>query len=154
MKKVSCLLVLFFLLLSSYVHAGTFEWNDNGTVTDTKTGLVWQLRGPTTTMSWAEAMQYCENLELARHNDWRLPSEEELKTLQEVFYNDTNNYMNYFPDTKDYFYWTSTKMDWMSGPCDPPGYAMIDLFAKVNTTLDLCMTNKYLVRAVRGGASP
>lgn len=49
------------------------------TVFDTVTGLMWQ-RQPASpaTMTWDTALTYCENLTLATHSDWRLPTRIEL----------------------------------------------------------------------------
>lgn len=47
------------------------------TVTDTRTGLVWQRSPSTSTRSWTEAQTYCENL----GNGFRLPTVKELSTL-------------------------------------------------------------------------
>ena len=57
-----------------------FSFNDNydGTVTDNVTGLTWQQIPISETMSWEEAIEYCENLELAGYDDWRIPTAKEL----------------------------------------------------------------------------
>ena len=54
--------------------------------TDPATGLVWQ--NPAlkiirfdTAMNWHDAMNYCDNLVLDDHDDWRLPTIDELRTL-------------------------------------------------------------------------
>lgn len=53
--------------------------NGDGTVTDENTGLMWQQTPPSDGYSKQEAETYCENLELAGYDDWRLP------TLKELF---------------------------------------------------------------------
>ena len=62
--------------------------NNNGTITDSLTGLMWakedswQMEGKW--LSWDEARDYTHNLayqKLAGYNDWRLPEKEELLTL-------------------------------------------------------------------------
>ena len=53
--------------------------NGDGTVTDTETGLMWQQ--DEAYMNWESALSYCENLELAGYNDWRLPNINELQSL-------------------------------------------------------------------------
>ena len=61
--------------------------NEDGTVTDTKTGLMWQQNLSSTTYTWCNALAHCENLDLADYDDWRLPNVKELQsiTLQGLF---------------------------------------------------------------------
>jgi hypothetical protein len=51
------------------------------TVTDSITGLMWQLNASTTGVGQAAAAAYCDGLSLAGHDDWRLPSRLEFVTL-------------------------------------------------------------------------
>ena len=62
--------------------------NNNGTITDSLTGLMWakedswQMEGKW--LSWDEARDYTHNMayqKLAGYNDWRLPEKEELLSL-------------------------------------------------------------------------
>lgn len=55
--------------------------DNDDTITDLRTGLMWQKRSATRKMTWREALQYCENLELAGYTDWRLPNINELHSL-------------------------------------------------------------------------
>ena len=59
--------------------------NGNGTVTDKRTGLMWQ-QGEQW-MKWDSALSYCEGLSLGEHSDWRLPNIKELESLSD----DTRN---------------------------------------------------------------
>ena len=58
--------------------------NGDGTVTDLSTGLMW-MQGDSGdsvgTLDWIEALDWCENLVHAGHDDWRLPNPKELHTL-------------------------------------------------------------------------
>jgi len=64
--------------------------NGDGTITDAVTGLTWQ-KSPDTDgdgdidvadkLTRQEALDYCENLSLGGHSDWRLPSIKELYSL-------------------------------------------------------------------------
>ncbi len=49
-------------------------------VFDHSTNLLWQ-KGSVSGKSWKEALEYCENLEYAGYEDWRLPNRNELMTL-------------------------------------------------------------------------
>ena len=73
---------------SSYVRCVRGEqtstsYSDNGneTVTDIKTGLVWQKGDDGTTRNWETALSYCEGLSLGGKTDWRLPNIKELSSI-------------------------------------------------------------------------
>ena len=58
-----------------------FEKNDNGTVTDRATGLMWVAHDAGKAMSWQEALQYGEKSTEAGYSDWRLPNAKELQSI-------------------------------------------------------------------------
>jgi len=69
-----------------------FVDNGDGTVTDTCTGLMWQqdtadtngdgtIDPATDHLDWCGALQYCDDLSLAGHDDWRLPNVLELQSI-------------------------------------------------------------------------
>jgi hypothetical protein len=60
---------------------GTLIAYDNGTVRDTKTGLMWASRDNGETISWDEAKEYCKEYRAGGYDDWRMPTENELATL-------------------------------------------------------------------------
>lgn len=64
----------------------TFVDNGDGTVTDRAAGLVWQQSDDGRTRNWQQALDYCENLQLAGHDDWRLPNAKELQSLVDYRY--------------------------------------------------------------------
>jgi len=61
--------------------------NGDGTITDLATGLMWPkdatgagcYNGATRT--WVQAIAFCEELDFAEHDDWRLPNVKELQTI-------------------------------------------------------------------------
>jgi hypothetical protein len=64
--------------------------NDDGTITDTKTGLMWLKMDSYLHsghwINWHEAHEYIRQLNderFAQHSDWKLPTTKELKTLYE-----------------------------------------------------------------------
>jgi uncharacterized protein DUF1566 len=59
----------------------SFVNNEDGTISDLATGLMWQQADDETPKNWEEALNYAENLELANYNDWRLPNAKELQSL-------------------------------------------------------------------------
>ncbi len=73
--------------------------NDDGTITDLNTGLMWK-KNESPPLNFEKALAYCENLELGGYNDWRLPDQKELATLLDLSYHNKNWFHEkYFPDT-------------------------------------------------------
>ncbi len=63
-----------------------FVDNQNGTITDEATGLMWQKAGSKQTMTWDDALTYVKVINDAGfggYSDWRLPTAEELASLME-----------------------------------------------------------------------
>ncbi|MFZ2957647.1 MAG: DUF1566 domain-containing protein [Candidatus Ozemobacteraceae bacterium] len=60
-----------------------FVDNGNGTITDTKTALMWAKNANLTKgeMTKKEASKFCKKLELAGFKDWAIPSFDELESL-------------------------------------------------------------------------
>ena len=88
---VSKALTYIFLILLSFpslIWAEPFKDNNNGTVTDASTGLVWQ-KGDSfhdlkKGMNWYDALEYVtlkNSQKFAGHDDWRLPTLKELNNL-------------------------------------------------------------------------
>lgn len=48
---------------------------------DPATGLMWTNKDSDRDVSWQQAVDYCRNLQLAGHSDWRLPEIEELQGI-------------------------------------------------------------------------
>jgi len=61
-------------------------------------------------MYWTSSLSYCENLQLAGYNDWRLPSRNELQSL--VDYSKYNPAIDTvaFPGAMSSNYWSSTAL--------------------------------------------
>ncbi|WP_372753976.1 DUF1566 domain-containing protein [Labilibaculum sp.] len=57
--------------------------NEDGTITDQNTGLMWQEIPYTEGFSWKDAVEYCEDLKLASYDDWRAPSAKELYSISD-----------------------------------------------------------------------
>jgi len=95
-----------------------FTDNGNGTVTHTKTGLMWKrcaegqtwdgstCTGNGTGMNWSDALTTAEGATFAGHSDWRLPNVKELYSIvetcgggpainQTVFPNPARGYLDY-----------------------------------------------------------
>ncbi len=59
----------------------SFTEHGNGTISDSKTGLMWSQNDSEQGMTWPEALIYAENATLAGYSDWRLPDSKELHSL-------------------------------------------------------------------------
>jgi len=81
-----------------------------GTVTDTKTKLVWQEPFAPSTMTWAAAKSYCAGLGATLGGSgWRLPTIKELQTLVDVSVSAGPAIdPKYFPNTGRSAFWSST----------------------------------------------
>ncbi|PJZ59253.1 DUF1566 domain-containing protein [Leptospira barantonii] len=82
--------------------------NGDGTITDNRSGLVWQGGAGSGGLSnWQGALTYCDGLNLAGRT-WRLPNVNELHSI--VDHTVTNPSINstYFPGTVSQYYWTSS----------------------------------------------
>lgn len=58
-----------------------FVDNNDGTVTDNATGLMWMQNDDGAGMLWEEALSYAENFTHAGFSDWRLPDVKELQSI-------------------------------------------------------------------------
>ena len=96
--------------------AGRFTDNEDGTVTDNCTGLMWQqdtadvngdgMQDGFDVMSWNAAITYAANLNFAGHDDWRLPTVQELQTI--VDYARRGPAIDPVFSAESDFYWSST----------------------------------------------
>lgn len=133
--------------------------NGNGTIIDNVTDLVWSQDISAASMTWEEAGDYCENLELGGYDDWRLPTVKELWSLR--------NFSEGWPwiDT-DFFYLVGDGTDsrqqhsWSSNPylvedeyqneqvVGSPSFIVNDWTGHIKA-----MSGDRFVRAVRGNTS-
>ncbi len=58
-----------------------FVDNEDQTISDKATGLMWQQSDDGMPRNWEDALGYCANLNLAEYEDWRLPNAKELQSL-------------------------------------------------------------------------
>ncbi|MBF0573222.1 MAG: DUF1566 domain-containing protein [Desulfamplus sp.] len=95
-----------------------YEANDNGTVIDHATGLIWQQSGSEINFSYKAALDYVDNLNnqsFAGYNDWRIPTISELLSLLEP--EKVNGYLHISQlfDGKQQWCWSSDKRTKNSG---------------------------------------
>lgn len=116
-----------------------FVDNKDGTVTDTKTGLMWQAE-TVVPMHWQEAMNYATNLNLAGHTDWSLPTITELFSLID---HSIVEPATKFPRTNFANYWSSTTY------ANIPDYAWF-VYVYLGEVSYADKSRCYQVRVVRG----
>ena len=126
----------------------SFINNGDGTVTNTGMGLMWQYPGTSTKMTWEEALNYCENLSLAGHTDWRMPNIKELSALV-----NTGRYSSsfYLSPERNSYYWSSTT-DVFTSKRLGAGYAY-SIYTPYSNVDQIHKLRSFYVWAVRGGQS-
>lgn len=92
---------------------GYFRILGDGTVQDTRTGLLWQQKAQHGTQGyqWSEAADYCAALTLGGiPSGWRVPTKIELETLVDVRRFDPAPMIDEtaFPETPAALFWTSS----------------------------------------------
>ncbi len=78
MLLVVCMVTLVF---AEYAAAARFVNNNNGTVTDTQTGLMWAAQDNGANLNWFGAKNYCEGYSGGGRSGWRMPTINELAGL-------------------------------------------------------------------------
>lgn len=112
-------------------QAERFIDHQDGTVTDSKTGLMWskcsvgqtyssgECVGLSQSKGWAESLQYIQSLNgaggQAGYADWRMPNIDELATIVEYQCFDPAVNLSVFPATPSKTYWSSTPDPQVSG---------------------------------------
>ncbi len=127
---------------SAAAPPGQYSIPGDGTVHDTKTGLVWQQAVAPGTYTWSQAGSYCGGLTLAG-TGWRLPSVKELMTL--VDFTVTSGATidaTAFPNTPAAWFWSSSPL------AGSPSYAWYVDFSDGNT-YDNVVSDTNQVRCVR-----
>lgn len=120
--------------------------NNDGTVTDKVTALMWQLvESDAATMNWKAALDYCENLILAGYDDWRLPNSKELQSIVDYKAYDPAIDETSFQNTKSDSYWSSTTF---LDKTTENAWGVNFISGRIHTG---DKSESYYVRAVRGG---
>ncbi len=110
MKKI-LVVVCLVLLMATFVSvehttaATRFVKNNDGTVTDTETGLMWADRDNGSDINWPNAKIYCEGYVGGGKSGWRMPTIAELKNLH-----GSGAYGSVIAKT-DWFVWSSETSD-------------------------------------------
>ncbi len=161
MRNFSFFIISFSLLMVSPLSADFLRDNTKEIVLDTTTNLIWQDNSESQTISkmWVTqanydagdynntsgdtAIMYCENLNFASYEDWRLPNIKELLSISDK--------RKTYPSIGDLFQNTSSNDYWSSSTyADDSGYAWAIDFGSGNSGND-AKGNSIYVRCVRDG---
>ena len=128
--------------LAGLPNPHSYDTQTPGVVVNRVTGLIWQRNLPEKFYTFEEAERQCDNLALAGHRDWRLPSRIELVSLLDTTRIQPSIDMAAFPSTPIDWFWTS------SLAADSPTAAWYVYFYFGYPKTD-DMTNSFSVRCVR-----
>jgi len=90
-------------------------------------------------VKWLKAEQYCRDLELGSHQDWRLPSLAELEALAEKDRGLPSLDLKFFPGTVPAFYWSGTAQGGANHYAYSFGYNLSNLFGRTATAYVRCV---------------
>jgi hypothetical protein len=106
-----------------------FTINNDGTVSDTKTGLTWKKcsegqsgvdcrMGAAATYTWQGALQQAQSVNnnggFAGYKNWRLPNMKELDSIVEKQCLDPSINLVVFPESQNNWYWSSSPFAYFS----------------------------------------
>lgn len=111
-------------------------------VRDDITRLVWQRRPDSLLFTWRDSVDYCDALNLAGWDDWRLPSRLEMVSLLDLTHTDPSINTDAFPNTPGEWFWTASRQ------ADDPARAWFVYFYFGYPDTDP-QQNVYLARCVR-----
>lgn len=128
-----------------------FVDNGDGTITDTSTGLMWEVktddgrpRDKDNVYTWEQSLAYADTLTLSGYNDWRLPNRNELQSIVD--------YDRYNPSIDPIFSYTVSSYYWSSTTYAGYPYGAWGVYFYIGCVGGLDDKSSYVyVRAVRGG---
>jgi hypothetical protein len=91
-----------------------FQDNQDGTVTDRASRLMWQKGGSSRPMTWQDAKAYAEKINregLGGYSDWRLPTVEELASLMESSWKNSDLFIDPVFDKTQRYCWSMDTRD-------------------------------------------
>jgi len=129
---------------SSFFETSFAEYinNEKVVVKDLNLGLYWQ-KEHSEKITWTAALEYCENLDYAGFNDWRLPNINELKGL--IDYTKYNP-GSIFPEMVSDVFWSASSLvlDGRYSWFTDFKYGRAGIYMKIES-------NNYYARCVRNG---
>ena len=94
-QKIFITILIFFCIFFIVIPAlasKRFVENDDGTISDTRTGLMWAAKDNGVPINWSDALSYCSNYNIGGYNDWRMPTLAELASLFDQNEKNKNGY--------------------------------------------------------------
>jgi hypothetical protein len=84
-------------------------YKENNSVKNEQSGLIWQDSASVRTenLSYDQAQEYCNNLTLNEHNNWRLPTVKELESI--LRFDNKSKITSEFTHVSSNSFWSSTK---------------------------------------------
>ncbi len=120
--------------------------NNDGTVTDLLTGLMWKQVPLIDSVTWEQALIDAEGLSFAGYSDWRLPDIKELQSINDEGQINPSVNLTFFTGMKIGNYWSSTTL-----PNQTSKAWYLDTHFGITTYLE--KTNKNYIICVRNGAA-
>jgi len=100
----------------SYAFAAERFHAGKGTVTDTKTGLMWAAKDNGLPLHWKDARAYCKNYTGGDYTDWRMPTLDELASLYDPEVTNKNGYhLTVLIETTAQSIWSSERRGFDAG---------------------------------------
>jgi Protein of unknown function (DUF1566) len=128
-------------------HPHRYDTTADGVVVDQVTGLMWQRRLPNAFFTFDGAGRHCDEMTLAGHHDWRLPSRIELVSLLDTTRTQPSIDVETFPGTPSDWFWTSSPANG-----DPSAAWYVYFYFGYPKTDD--RGSKFSVRCVRSARAP
>ncbi len=116
--------------------------NSDGTVADQVTGLVWEKAGTASPMTWEQALAWCEQATTGGYSDWRLPNQQELRSLLDLSRSQPTIDTAFTGPENEY--WSGTTY---AGHSNAASY----VYFHVGYSYGYVKSGTYNVRCVRGG---
>jgi hypothetical protein len=141
---------------SGLPNEASYTDDGDGTVGDDVTGLMWQVDAPSENFEWQAGVDHCEALELAGHDDWRLPTRIEMTSIVDPSRSGTKLDPAAFPGASGGFHKTAS--DWIL-TIEQRGAGADKDFAWAFNVSDGIVSNAYSkataarIRCVRGGGA-
>jgi len=129
---------------SGLPNPAEYDTQTAGVVLDKVTGLIWERTLGSTALNWDDAVTYCNDLDLAGFDDYRVPSRIELVSIVDFTVGPPTIDPVAFPDAPEDLYWTTSP--W---PPIPTAVYIVHFGGAYTSVSDRMATTTLRVRCVR-----